>query len=277
MLTLAAMLCLIMITAPRSHAAGYREITYSDTTPVKVGNYFFKYDNDFYYSTEKDFGYTSLGYNKIATNGTKVVYAEDNKLMSRDLNTGAVKKLKKLPKGKRNYEQDYWNVSVAKGDQIFLTRSSEEKWTYWTYVYNVKKKSLKKVMNKCSLVVRCGKYVVGANAFQTDVSAHQKTLYKIGSGKLKKVRVLSKYCFTATYIGKKLYYTSSNNSSMRKTTLYRATVSGGKKKKLGAFTAKGEYGQAVISGDTITKTNCVVYFNGGSYLYTYKTKKLVKQ
>ena len=274
---LAAVLCVMIIGAPRVHAAGYREITYTDTTPVKVGSFYFKYSSNFYYSTDKDTGYVSLGYGKVATNGTKAVYVSSGSLVSLDLKSGTVTNLKKLPTGNRSFEDDSWSVSVAKGNQVFLIRGSFEKWTYWTYIYNVKNKTFKKVLSKCALGARYGKYVVGTNEYQSDVSAHKMTLYKIANGKLKKVKVLTKYGFAAVFIGKKLYYTSSNNSSMRKTTLYRCNANGSKKKKLGTFKGKGEYGQAVVNSNDITKKNCVVYLGDGSYLYTYKTKKLVKQ
>ena len=273
--TIAVVLCCMIMTAPRVHAAGYREITYTNTTPVKVGSYYFKYSGGFYFSTEKDYGYTSISNSKIATNGVKAVYVYDYKLMSYDLKTGTVKKLKKLPTGNRSYENDSWSVSVAKDNQVFLTRGSFEKWTYWTYIYNIKKITFKKVLNKCALSSRSGKYVVGTNEYQSDASAHSMTLYKIKSGKLTKVKKLGKYCFTGVFIGKKLYYTVSNNSQMTKTTLYRCNANGSKKKKLGTFKAKTEYGQAIVQD--ITKDSCVVYLGDGSYVYTYSTKKLVKQ
>ena len=282
-------LFILAVSAESVHAA-YQKIP-TDGTVIKAGGYYFKSayaaDGFIQMSEQKDSGYeyVSSGLSGSCwTDGTYIIgvsrLADGNQAFSKyNIKAGKMKRLKKkLPNKKLGDEYDYYDLAHVYGNYAYITRSSFRQWTFWTYVYNLKTGKFKKVKDKCGISFGKGKYMLGANEYQTDVSAHKKTLYKVGKGgSLKKVKVLGKYIGTCELIGKKIYYQSCTSTAMKKCTLYSIGVNGKGKKKLGSFKAYGQYGQ--VNCYNFTSKYC--YVSGikkdyGTYKYVYKTKKLKK-
>lgn len=221
---------------------------------------------------------------KLAAAGTKAIkannqyqitakghtyYIKDRILYSKD-SQGKTTQLLALDK---SYDS-FYDLNYMYGNNLYITRGSEEKWTYWTYIYNVVTKKYKLVASNCALSFSNGSYVVAGNEYRTDVSAFKTSLYKFTSTGLKKIKVLSKHGFSGAFIKGKLYYTSSPSNAMRKVTLYRCNPNGSGKKALGTFANKKKYGQVIMS--KITSKYCIYTDYNGWYKYTYKTKKTKK-
>ena len=209
-------------------------------------------------------------------NGKKIVYnskyslsVSDNVLYNEI--GGQEFALKRLPVS----GDAFWSIAAAYKNNVYLTKGSFEKWKYWSYVYNLKTKKLKKVKTYCDIVAFKGAYAYAAHDYKSDVSANRMDIYKMtASGTLKHVKKLTKYGFSTEIIGKKLYYTSADGISLHKNTLYKAKLNGKGKKKIKTFKASEQYGQAIIF--EITAKNCKVANGSGQYLYTYKTKTMTK-
>lgn len=241
--------------------------------PEKHGEYYFKYLNGKVYMSKKkssDYKETPLEYTSYL-NGKQAYYISDNVLYRYTFSNMKATKLKKMPV-KKDY---YFYLSGVYGNQIFITKSSFDEWTYWTYRYNTKTKELKNIKKNCNIVNRQGKYVVAENSYRSDVSPTPVTLYKITSSGLKKIKKLTERGFNSVFVDGKLYYTEYTDVYMKKVTLYRCNSNGKGKKALGTFTSSSEYGQVLIQ--EITSKKCTVYImDEGLYEYTYSTKKLKK-
>lgn len=241
---------------------------------IKNGDYYFKYDassGKLFMLSNKDDGYrkTPMGYGAFG-DGTQAYYVRNNVLYRYVYAEKQEERLKKLPvSGDENFR-----ISTVYGKQVFLTKSSFDQWAYWTYSYNTKTGKLKKVMSDCYITDRHKKYVVGENAYRTDVGPYPVTVYKITASGLKKIKKLSSYGRSETFVDGKLYYTDYEPGSMQKATLYRCNPNGSGRKKLAVFSSKNEYDGVIVL--KIAAKSCVVYRQGGQYRYTYATKKMKK-
>lgn len=276
-LVVAAALTILLAPAKAHAAAEYKQIV-TDTV-TKAGNYYFKYEgSEVYFSVSPSGPFTRAGFEGYVgtpyTNGTNIIVAGRGQgsyapLMRCKVKTNKVKTLKKLKRGSWSYEPPQWNISTVYGNKVYLTRDSFEGWNLKTYCYNLSSKKLSMIQNNCAVSARKGKYVVARNEYQTDVSAHRWTIYKIKSnGKFKKVKTLGKYIGSAEIVGNKIYYSKFSEASMKNMKLYRCSLKGKNVKKLGSFQASG---QCTAYG--YTSKSCSVY-KDGSYTYTYATKKL---
>ena len=183
------------------------------------------------------------------------------------------------------YSEDVsWSVSYAYGNAVFVTRASFKEWRYDTYAYNLKTNTLKRVAKKCAIVATNGsKYVVGGNTYRSDVGPSKYTLYRMNaSGKMVKVKVLTKYGLSPKMTSKYIYY-ASGSKNLSKIGVYRCKATTGKSvKKLGGMwkAKKYSWGDAgMVLTPKVTSKYCLVTFQGGktgNYKYTYKTKKLKK-
>lgn len=217
---------------------------------------------------------TPIGYPAYG-NGKQAYYVRDFTLYKYTYASRKESKVKKLPStGASNDPHMAFYVTGVYGDQIYLTKGSQGQWKNWTYSYNLKTKKLKKLLSNCSIKTSYGKYVVGQNAYRTDVSAYPITLYKIQSSGLKKIKKLTSHGWEPTFAGGKLYYAASPDNIMRKVTLYRCNLNGSGRKKIKTFSTSQKYGQVSIFN--ITSKSCEVYKDGNHYRYTYVTNKMKK-
>lgn len=200
---------------------------------------------------------------------SKKAYFVDDGVLYKEVG-GKWTKLKKLSAS----GDAYWRVTAAYKKNVYLTKSSFEKWKLWTYTYNTKTKKFKKVKTNCDIVEFKGKYAYAMHDYKSDVSGNRLDVYKLTSSGVKHVRKLTKYGFYVKAYGKKIYYTVAKDSGMHKNALYKATLSGKSKKKLFSRTSADTYGQVIITD--ITSKNCKVIRDSAHYLYTYKTKKMKK-
>ena len=275
-------LCLILsvglltqISGIKAEAAeGYVELWDYSGNAIKNGDYYFKYDistGKIFMSSQKNSGYkaTPLGYGSFG-NGIQAFYVKEHVLYRYVYAEQQEEKIKKLSVS----GDEEFSISAAYGNQVFLTKSSFDKWMYWTYSYNTKTGKLKKVVSNCYISGRYKKYVVAQNAYRTDVSPYPVTVYKITAAGLKKVKKLSSYGRSETFVNGKLYYTAYEPGNIQKATLYRCNPNGTGRKKIAVFTSSAEYSEVLVS--EITAKSCVVYSQSGKYRYTYATKKMKK-
>jgi len=197
-------------------------------------------------------------------------------LTSCSISAGTWTSLKELPMGVRSYEDDSWNISTINGRNIYLTRSSFEKWRSWTYVYNTKTKKLRKIASKADIIARSGSYVYVQQDYTTDVRGYKISIFRLTSTGMKKVKTLGRYCASLTVIKGKIYYAKYRSADMNSGALYRCSARGSGTVKLGSFAAKGKLAQVMVSD--ITTKKCKISFSdtGNSYTYTFKTKSLKK-
>ena len=197
---------MLWINTGKSYADSYKEIppAYEENSVVKVGDHYFRcaFENGntvVQMSDKKSSGYEDI-FTGVSpdywTNG-RVIYTtvQNDKgnwsLVKYSISKDKVTKLiGKLPNKLIYDEYDVYNVSKVYGNYVYLNRSSFYGWGYKLYRYDMKTGKLKKIMNDCAIDWSKGKYVLGINEFQTDVSAHKKTLYEIQSdGALKKTKL----------------------------------------------------------------------------------------
>jgi hypothetical protein len=224
-------------------------------------------------STSKNGDYTVTGipaYSTIFGNGKQAYYIYYNTLYQYNYATRERTFLKTL---KASGDESFFISSIYKG-KIYMTKSSFDKWKFWTYSFDLKTKKQKLLKSNCNIWNRYGKYVVSQDAYRTDVSAYPITLYKITSKGLSKIKTLTKNGRYESLIKGKLYY-SVYNKVMTKVTLYRCDANGSHRKKIKTFTAKAGNGLILICKATnkycIYQTDSTTY-----YRYTYATKKTKK-
>lgn len=264
-------------------AASYKAIPSSGSVQ-KVGKYYFKmvdYDK-ICYATSKNGNYTNIGQANFGalTNGSDVIYigkANDMQQLKRyTISSKKTTVLKKFTdtKAKSEYDDpDTYHLDMVYGNVAYLTRNSFTSWKYWEYAYNLKTGKWKKVLTGGHIQDASGKYVIIDHSYRTDVSPTKMSIYQINSsGSLKKVRLIGKYCSSASIVSGKIYYGIYNSSSPKKLTLYRCNANGSGAKKLGTFTAKEEYG--MVMSYNYTAKSCYVMIDSKTYKYTYSTKKL---
>lgn len=273
---MALVICVKTGTVRTEAAAAYADLWADyDTRAVKNGKYYLKIDDSFQktlIATKKSGPYkeTPMSTYGVFANGKQAYYVRENILYKYVFSSGKESKVKKLPAS----GDQYYQISVIYGSQIFLTKGSFEQWKYWTYSYNTKSKKLKKAVSGCAISSQNGKYVVAQNEYRTDVSPYRVTVYKITSSGLKKVRKLGENCHAETYVKGKLYYAEYPGKYMDKVVLYRSNPDGSGRKKLGTFTTSAKYGEVMVS--KFTAKYCYIYKESQTYKYTYKTKKLKK-
>ena len=287
---------LLWINTGKSYADSYKEIppAYEEDSVVKVGDHYFRCVNDgddviVQMSDKKNSGYEDVYNGSVSdywTNGRVIYTTVQNDKGNWSLVKYSISKDKattlidKLPNKLIYDEYDMYSVSKVYGKYVYLNRSSFYGWGYKLYRYDMKTSKLKKIMNDCAIDWSKGKYVLGINEFQTDVSAHKKTLYKIQSnGTLKKTKLLGKYVMSYGVAGNYIYYEKCTDSSGKKATIYRIKPDGTGRKKLGYLETKEEFGQVCcynytskycyVNGLDYSRTDCI-------YKYIYKTKKLKK-
>ena len=252
---------------------------YSDT--VKSGSYYFRHDqgtssDTLMMSDSKNGTFVATPVTGSAvSNGTQACYVRSNTLYRY---TYATKKETKLKKLSAKGDESYVTVT-GYANRIYLNKYSFDQWKLWTYSYNLNSKVFSKVKDDCSINDRYGSYVVGVKEYRSDIAPTTLTLYKIDSstGKLKRVKILTKHGHQGVFVGGKLYYVdypSYQTKLMREAVLYRCNASGSGRKKLGTFSRSNQYTEVMVSD--ITSKNCIVYYNGSKYRYTYSTKKQKK-
>lgn len=258
-------------------ASGYKPIIdyESNKKIMKDGKYYFKFDSSSQYflmSTKKGSGYrkTPIWSYGAYGNGKQAFYVRNNRLCKYTYASRKETVLKKLPVS----GDSGFYISTIYGNQIFLTKGSFYQWKHWTYSYNIKTKKFKQAVSKCNITGRSGKYVIGQNEYRTDVGPYPITLYKIKSSGPSKIKKLTNYGGSGTFIGKKLYYVEYDGMLMRKATLYRCSLNGSNKKAIKTFKTSAKYESITVSN--ITSKSCDIYKDGGPYRYTYSTKKMRK-
>ncbi|MGN1015005.1 MAG: hypothetical protein ACI4PM_06580 [Butyricicoccus sp.] len=255
-----------------------RSAAYSDT--VKSGDYYFRHGSDWsntlVMSDSKNGTFVATPIVSSAiSNGKQACYVRNNTLYRYTYATKKETKLKKLSaKG-----DEYYETVTGYANRIYLNKNSFDQWKLWTYSYNLDTKVLSKVKDDCSINDRYGSYVVGVKEYRSDIAPTTLTLYRINSstGKLTQVKVLTKHGHQGVFVDGKLYYVdypSYKTKLMCEAVLYRYNASGSGRKKLGTFSRSNQYTEIMV-GD-ITSKNCMVYFSGSQYRYTYSTKKLKK-
>lgn len=213
--------------------------------------------------------YTQTSYGHYS-NGKKEYYISSNTLYERQCSTGKVKKLKKI---KASGDAGFTVSGVAKG-KVFMTKGSFNRWTYWTYTYNLSTKKFKMVKKNCDIQDIYGSYAVAYKEYRSDVGPYTVTIYKITASGLKKVRTLASSGRQAQFVNGKLYYGKyKSNKSLKSVSLYRCNPNGSNNRKMKTFTSKGNaYGYVYIT--KFGKGYCEVLKDSGKYRYNYKTKKL---
>lgn len=257
-------------------------VSYQQTSPVKVGSYYFKEDANYglvwsrsktfekFFSTNMD---SSGG---AFLKGNKAYYIDESKgaLYRYDFKTAKATKVKKLSAKLKSRGGE---VTAVYGNNVFISSASFDEWRYWTNIYNLKTKKMSKSLGKFSISDSKGQYAVTADEYRTDVSGYSQSLYKFTSKGLKKIKRIAKYGQSALFVGDKLYYTTSPSKGYKKLTLYRAKMDGTHKKKIVTWAAKKTYSMVMVTNVT-SKTCYVRGVKSGDnwYRYTYKTKKYKK-
>ena len=263
-------------------AAGFVRVD-GDSGIVKAGGRYFEYRGSrLYYGSYRSDINTLFADSAwiVYTNGKTIYYVNpmygSALLKSCSVSSGKISVLKKLPAGVRSYEEDSWQISAVNGRNIYLTRSSFEKWRSWTYVYNTKTKKLRNIASKAAIIARSGKYVYVKQNYTTDVRGYKISIFRLTSTGMKKVKTLGRYCASLTVIKGKIYYAKYRSADMNSGALYRCSARGSGTVKLGSFAAKGKLAQVMVSD--ITTKKCKISFSdtGNSYTYTFKTKSLKK-
>lgn len=260
---------------------GYVEIPAEKT--VKAGSSYFKTKKGSIY-----YGDTKRSVNKLVlskpgshvyTNGKHLYWVDsaNRTLKKKTIASGRVRYLRTLPKGDRKQWFDYWRVSAVKGKNVYLTRSSEEKWRKWTYTYNTSSGRLTKIAKKAEIKGRSGKFVLVQHEYKTDVSAYKLSLYQLTSSGMQKIKSLGKYCACEGFADGYAYFMKYTNASMGSGSLYRCKLDGvSVAKKLGSFTAD-KWGQVIANNYKSNK--CTIYRNEDgvmkTYTYVYKTGQLM--
>ncbi len=258
-------------------ASEYEELFgegYEPGDVVKSGKYYFycsSSDYKVYMSNKRNSGYkvTKMPYQTFS-NGKQAYYIRDNALYRFIFSSKKETRLKKLSaKGSPS-----WYISLIYSGKIYITRGCFDEWSYSTYLYNISKKTFKKIKKDCSIICRSGKYVIAQNEYCSDVSPYKMTLYKLTANGMKKLKVLTKAGFGSKAIGKKWYYVSypdidGQNYSMNRAVLYKCNLDGKKNVKVAELTADVEYDMVLVQ--EITSEYCIYYTNEGRYKYTYAT------
>lgn len=199
-----------------------------------------------------------------------------------------IKKLKRLVDSSGN-ELYGWDIANVRKGWIYLNWGAAERGFKGIYRMKTSGGKLKRIKGKANIRLAYGsnKYVAVTTRVHSDVSGEDHTLYKVGNGKLKKLKKIASHGSTLAVVGKKLYFTRSKDNSLGVTSLYRCSFTGKNIKRLGgpwkgAKYSWGSRGQAIVSSDSITSKQCnvIIYSKQNKYItyrYTYKTKKLVEE
>lgn len=261
---------------------GFKHLTWQDLQNgkvVKIGAYSFKQtDGATYYKKTNAAGAfkkAPFSITSSCTDGKVVYYIDKMELKKYTLSSGKIASVKKIPRSPKEDPQDPDNAAVdhVKGNNIYISRTSWGEWGYRTFIYNMKTQKLTKSFAGAISIAK-GDYVVLDMKFRTDVSTAPYILCKISGSTLKKVKQLSQAALSVNIVGNKLYYIDYSNKNMSAGTFYRCNVDGSKKEKLGSFKCSNKYG--MISVSEVTSKDCVLYMDGASYRYNYKTKKKTK-
>ena len=266
------MLMLVMLAV--FYAVSVNAEIYSDTK--QIGKYYFKYNYDnerLYISKHKNKGFTKtvIDTEYFASNGKQVLYMDRSGgkyyIKSYDIAKKKVKKIKKLP------DKYYWRVDAAAGGYIWVSDSEN------LYRYEVSADKLERVKKNITLfrqikdsyyLMQTGEektYKKIKTSYGTEYVIYEKlSIARITkSGKIKVIKSLGKvYGYSIDYLRKtpRIYYSASNAHKV-----YRMDINGKKKKLLssadGYFTCPMEKFSSYVE-------------NGTSYLYYYKSKKLIK-
>ena len=245
-----------------------------------IGKYYFKYNNDknrLYISKKKNSGFRKTPVTEFlfASNGKQVMYlSNENRkfyIMSYDIKTKKIKKVKKLPKA------DYWQMDYVIGGCFWLDNEKD------IYRYSVKKNKLKRMKKDAMLLQMNGSYFLtqsrkarnyknidvyfgdenGGNTYDTPIDMYDLDIYKISdTGKFKKVKSLGTTYGYAEYVKndktKTIYYTKSGAHK-----LYKIKYNGKNKELVAEFSGY----IARVFDDC-----CYVVEDETAHVFNYKTE-----
>lgn len=289
-----AVISFIVIAKPQETYAAdsYKPIKMEEGGIYKVGKYYLKYvynEQKVYVANSKNGNYilTPMPHYGLYTNGKTVYYIKFDAVYKYDLAKKKNTLVKKLGKIYSNdLSSDFKFVAYYSGN-FYIRQGSFEKYKYTSYCFNMKSKKIKKLEDKCGILSQKGKYVIATKDYRTDTSYKSEYVYQLTKSGMKRIKLITPRGFSATFVGKSLYYVEYNHISksgnkkyydMKRAVLYKSSITGKKRKKIASFYCKGDYAQVIV--DNITSKNCQVFMSSGMnskrYLYTYKTKKLVE-
>ncbi len=165
---------------------------------------------------------------------------------------------------------DNWEMVGAWKNNIYLSSRDVAEYPQ-TFVYNLKKNTVKKIVDHCWIQDSNRTYAVGVESIPEAMVPVETVLYKFCDSGLKKVKTLTPNGLHARFAGGYLYYAEySRNSSAPPLIFYRCRVNGTGVKKI--HTVHERLGMLSVSCIT---SKYYEYYNGYQhYRYTYRTKKL---
>lgn len=237
-----------------------------------------------YYSKKKNSGFRlclkDASNRDLATNGSKMIYVKNFDNVS-----SGSKKLVMRTIGKKDekilytFADDYrwYTITGASGNHIYIedfSNLSGYTYEYQLMDYNVSTGTMRYITKdtRTEILVQRGKLVIAG----TIDSPHARSIYKIVSGKLKKVKKLdANYEASAAIIGSKIYYLSHKGNYL-KGILYSCSLKGKNKKTLGKFIVPWNQDLNWLEIQKLTPKYCILLGPKSRYIYTFKGKKLKK-
>ena len=237
------------------------------------------YDCTYYYSKKKNSGFKKLlSYdircNDIATNGTRVVFLKRHYAAGTLDYTEVVSKTIGKSKLKKHYTfrsgDAIARVAGASGSHVYFHVEDLASGKYTYYDLNMSTGKMKKLKMSARVNILAQQ---GGTAVCYDGNL-KLGLYKVSSGRLKKVRTLEdSYDTDIGIVDGKIYYVTYN-SSYSKAILKCCSLNGKNKKILGKFKVPSDTDQ--MRFHKVTSKYCIIEGTTTIYKYTYKGKKLKK-
>ncbi len=284
-LILLAACAMLAVPKPAEAASGYAQLP-DDTSVHKVGSLYFQRKKDTLYYGSSESKINTKAYDvtwNAYTNGELLYYIKESKghyyLKLYELDNGHYYRVANMPYAKRSLGvTDYYRISAIYKGYVYLTRINEDDFCMDTYAYKIgdDEDAVEKIAANVDITSRSGKYVLANNDYVTDVSPYRITLYQIASsGKLKKIKLLSKTAHNARFVGKYAYYADYTTPYMTQCCIRRVKQNGSGKKTLATLSSKKGSDNIIVAYD-IGATSCKVSREGAEYLYQYKSKKYTK-